>query len=103
MKAIIFRNGDEKKPSTYNLYDSYLQEGWTDEDISRKVDAINKGEWGGKTRLEIVELDEVAECIAEYYSSLATLVLDDIQLIKQKIENIERVIKTTTEHRVVKE
>lgn len=102
MKAIIFRNGDEK-PSTYNLYDSYLQEGWTDEDISSKVDAINKGEWGGKTRLEIVELDEVAECIAEYYSSLATLVLDDIQLIKQKIENIERVIKTTTEHRVVKE
>ena len=102
MKAIIFRNSDKKEPSTFNLYDCYLQDGWTDEDISRKVDAINNGEWGGKTRLEIVELDEVAECIAEHYSSLAELALEYIQQIKRKIENIERVIKTITERKVVK-
>lgn len=102
MKAIIFRNSDKKEPSTFNLYDCYLQDGWTDEDISRKAEWFNKDNESG-VRVEIVELDEVAECIAEHYSSLATRALKDIQLIKQKIENIEWVLKTTTERRVVKE
>ena len=101
MKAIIFRNGDEKKPSTYNLYDCYLQDGWTDEDIARKANEFNKG--GDKTLVEIVELDETAECIAECYGNFVSFALESLQQLKQKIEKLEWALKTTSARRVVKE